>query len=126
MWGWLGVVGVNCAGPGRAMLGHGQRDGVPVASFAAMTDRSGAVVAAGEASTSWLAIAREGPVVRRALKMAVVVGTILLAINHGDALLRGDVDANRLLKMGLTYLVPYLVSTISSAGAIREMRLKQV
>ena len=47
------------------------------------------------------------------------MGGILIAINHGDALLRGEVDANRLVKMILTPLVPYMVSTISSVGAIR-------
>ena len=58
--------------------------------------------------------------VRRALTYAVVVGAILIAINHGDALLRGEIDGARLAKMGLTVLVPYLVSTLSSVGAWRE------
>jgi hypothetical protein len=61
-------------------------------------------------------------VVRRALGYAVVVGAILIAINHGDALLRGDVDAVRGAKMGLTVLVPYLVSTLSSIQALRGTR----
>ncbi|MEM7408777.1 MAG: nitrate/nitrite transporter NrtS [Myxococcota bacterium] len=68
---------------------------------------------------SWLALALSWPVVRRALGYAVVVGAILIAINHGDALLRGEWTANRLWKMGLTPLVPYLVSTLSSVGALR-------
>jgi len=61
-------------------------------------------------------------VVVRALKFAVVVGAILIAINHGDALLRGEVGLVRGLKMGLTVLVPYTVSTLSSVAAIREGR----
>ena len=72
----------------------------------------------------WLRVAREPTVVRRALKTAGIVGTILISINHGDALLHGQIDMNRLLKMGLTGLVPYLVSTTSSVGAILEMRRK--
>lgn len=48
---------------------------------------------------------------------AVVVGTVLVAINHGDALLRGELDGLRLLRMGLTVMVPYVVSTLSSVGA---------
>lgn len=44
--------------------------------------------------------------VRRATKVALVVGTILILINHGDALLRGDIDLNRILKMLLTVTVP--------------------
>jgi hypothetical protein len=56
----------------------------------------------------------------RALLYAVIVGTILIAINHGDAILRGEVDGIRIARMLLTTMVPYLVSTFSSVGAIRQ------
>jgi len=62
-------------------------------------------------------LATQRRVVRRALGFAVVVGSVLIAINHGDAIAAGDVDARRWLKMGLTVLVPYCVSTLSSVGA---------
>ena len=39
-----------------------------------------------------LALATSRPVVRRALGYGLVVGAILICINHGDALLRGEVD----------------------------------
>lgn len=68
----------------------------------------------------WLQLAASRPVVVRALKYAVGVGAILVAINHGDALLAGEVDGARLTRMGLTVLVPYCVSTASSVGALRE------
>lgn len=68
---------------------------------------------------AWLAIAARPTVTRRALAYALVVGPILIAINHGDALLRTDIDAARLGKMLLTLFVPYCVSTFSSVGAIR-------
>ncbi|MEZ4218341.1 MAG: nitrate/nitrite transporter NrtS [Myxococcota bacterium] len=68
----------------------------------------------------FLALAARARVVRRALGYAVVVGSVLIAINHGDALLAGDVSARRLLKMALTVLVPYCVSTLSSVGALRD------
>jgi hypothetical protein len=71
---------------------------------------------------AWIAVARERAVVRRAVTFAVVVGAILIAINHGDAILAGDVDTRRLLKMGLTVLVPYTVSTLSSVGATLAFR----
>ncbi len=58
-------------------------------------------------------------VVRRAVGYGVVVGAILIAINHGDALLRGEIDGVRWVKMILTPLVPYCVSTLSSVGALR-------
>jgi hypothetical protein len=61
-----------------------------------------------------------GAVVRRALLFAVTVGPVLVAINHGDALLAGELGAGRLLKIGLTMLVPYAVSTISSVLAMRS------
>jgi hypothetical protein len=78
-------------------------------------------VSAGEGA-GWLALATSASVVRRALGMAAVVGALLITINHGDAILRGDLDHARLLKMALTLLVPYCVSTYSSVGAMRAMR----
>ena len=71
---------------------------------------------------AWWQLATQKKVVRRALRYAVVVGAILITINHGDAILRGEVDTTRLLKMGLTLMVPYLVSTFSSVGAIRSLQ----
>ena len=68
----------------------------------------------------WLQIALQPSVVKRALGHAVVVGAILITINHGDAILRGDITRGRLFKMGLTVIVPYVVSTFSSVGALRE------
>jgi hypothetical protein len=67
-----------------------------------------------------LRLALESSVVKRALKYAVVVGLILIAINHGDAILRGDLTGGRLFKMALTVVVPYVVSTLSSVGALRR------
>ena len=67
----------------------------------------------------WFGFAVSGEVVRRAVAYAVVVGSVLIAINHDDALLRGDVGRFRLLQMALTVVVPYLVSTCSSVQAVR-------
>ena len=66
-----------------------------------------------------LELARQPRVVRRALAYAVVVGSLLIAINHGQAILAGEIDRGRLLQMGLTVMVPYAVSTLSSVGALR-------
>jgi hypothetical protein len=70
-------------------------------------------------SHNWLSMATRGSVVRRAIGYAVVVGAILIAINHGDAILAGTVDTPRAARMLLTVLVPYCVSTLSSVGALR-------
>jgi hypothetical protein len=71
--------------------------------------------------SEWLRLALDGAVVRRALRTAVFVGSILIGINHGDALLRGDVDGSRLFRICLTLLVPYGVSTTSSVAALRSI-----
>ena len=69
----------------------------------------------------WIRIATSAAVVRRALGYAAVVGALLIGINHGDALLEGRLDTARGLKMGLTLLVPYMVSTLSSVQALRGL-----
>lgn len=68
----------------------------------------------------WLQLATSGPVVKRALKFAVVVGAILITINHGDSILTGEIDSTRIFKMLLTVFVPYAVSTASSVAAILD------
>jgi hypothetical protein len=67
----------------------------------------------------WFRLAIRPSVVRRAFAYAVIVGAVLISINHGDAILAGTLDHGRMLKMGLTVLVPYCVSTLSSVGALR-------
>ena len=39
---------------------------------------------------SWIATARDPKVVRRSLRVAAVVGTLLVLINYGDRALTGD------------------------------------
>jgi len=67
-----------------------------------------------------LILSMQASVVKRALKYALVVGSILIAINHGDALLRGELSVGRVFRMALTAVVPYVVSTLSSVGAMRD------
>ncbi len=68
----------------------------------------------------WFALASSPAVMRRAAKYAVLVGIVLITINHGDAIVRGDIPASRILKMLLTVCVPYIVSTLSSVEAMRN------
>jgi len=68
----------------------------------------------------WLHLASSPSVVKRALGYAIVVGAVLITINHGDAILKGELSRGRILKMALTVLVPYVVSTLSSVSAMRE------
>ncbi|MBI2821498.1 MAG: nitrate/nitrite transporter NrtS [Acidobacteria bacterium] len=75
--------------------------------------------------SEWIRLATSRDIVVRASKYALGVGFILIAINHGDALLSGQVAAGRLIQMGLTVLVPYCVSTLSSVGAIQNIKRRQ-
>ena len=71
---------------------------------------------------SWLETARLPEIVRRALRVAAVVGTILVAINYTDRFLAGSLGAFEWVKMGLTYLVPYCVSTYTAVEMRRRER----
>jgi len=68
----------------------------------------------------WIGLATSRSVVQRATVVALVVGSILVIINHGDAIVRGDLSAGRLLRIALTIAVPYCVSTYSSVSALRD------
>lgn len=70
----------------------------------------------------WCALACSGPVVRRGLKFALIVGSILIAINHGDAILAGRLTGASYFKMTLTVFVPYVVSVLSSVSAMGGAR----
>lgn len=52
----------------------------------------------------------------RSLKVGLVVGTILALINYTDRALAGDMAGGDLIKLTLTYLVPYCVSTYASVA----------
>jgi hypothetical protein len=56
----------------------------------------------------------------RAVGVALVVGTILFAINQLDAVLRGELTFVLAAKVALTYLVPYCVSTYSAVEGSRR------
>jgi len=50
----------------------------------------------------------------RALRVALVVGVVLFAINQLDVVLRGEVTPLVIAKILLTFAVPYAVSTYSA------------
>ncbi len=70
----------------------------------------------------WCWLSLQPKVVIRATKFAVVVGAILIAINYGDVLLNGVITPRMAVKMALTVVVPYLVSTLSSVAAMMEAK----
>lgn len=73
---------------------------------------------------TWLRLAGHPGTVRRAFFTAVIVGSVLVGINHGPALLAGDFSRGRLVQMVMTYFVPYIVSTVSSVSTRRELAAK--
>lgn len=71
-------------------------------------------------------IALNRTVVRRAVRYGVIVGTLLIGINHGGAILSGTVTAGRMIQMVLTVVVPYLVSTLSSVESVLAQTKRSV
>jgi len=47
-----------------------------------------------------------------ALPIALVVGTVLLAVNQGSALAAGQVDVATALRALANYAIPYVVSSV--------------
>lgn len=59
-------------------------------------------------------------VTRRAVIVAFVVGPIIGCINYGEKIVYTAMFFDDWLRFGLTFLVPYSVSTWSSVMALRE------
>jgi hypothetical protein len=57
------------------------------------------------------------------LKMALVVGTLLAVINHGQALLTGHFTPGELLPLCLTYCVPFAVAMYCQVQGKRQRDL---
>jgi hypothetical protein len=68
-------------------------------------------------SFSYLAFGGGTP--RKALLTAILVGTILTSINHGDMLVSGDWPP--VWKVLLTYFVPYCVTTWGAITGKRSL-----
>jgi hypothetical protein len=69
----------------------------------------------------WLKLAMLRDVVRRAARTAVIVGSILTGINHGDEIVSGTLTRNGILQICLTIMVPYIVSTTSSVATLKGL-----
>jgi hypothetical protein len=59
------------------------------------------------------------------LKTALIVGSILFVINHGLALARGEMTAERWVSVSITYLMPYLVSVYGQYSYRRKLAIAQ-
>ncbi len=67
---------------------------------------------------NWIETATRPDIVLRGVRVGLIVGTILVAINQGNRLLAGEWSMEIFLKILMTYLVPYCVSTYASVSAI--------
>ena len=72
-----------------------------------------------QTSPSFLSIALSRSVVTSAIKVAIVVGTMLALINHYDKLATFSFQRSDIFKILLTYMVPYGVSTWSAVKALQ-------
>jgi len=70
----------------------------------------------------WLIIALRPPMLLRGIRVSLVVGTILIAINQGDQLLVNGVTGEMLWKIPLTYAVPFCVSVYAGTSAAFAQR----
>ena len=59
---------------------------------------------------------------RRTLTIAVVVGTVLTAINQADVIARGEATSTTVAKAVLNYLVPFIVSNLGLLVGTRDER----
>jgi hypothetical protein len=64
---------------------------------------------------TWLIL--RGATWRVALPVALVVGTLLAAVNQGSELIAGDADAATLVRMAANYAIPYVVSSVGYLSA---------
>ena len=67
----------------------------------------------------WFRLALRKDILARGLKIGVVVGTLLTAINYGDVLIAGEVLPLMYVKILMTFCVPFCVSTYASVAAAR-------
>ena len=56
-------------------------------------------------------------ILKRSIKTAIVVGTILAFINHGELIFSWSLTPQCWMKMGLTCLVPYSVASWTATKA---------
>lgn len=70
------------------------------------------------AEAVWLLMS--GRTARAATPVALVVGTILSAVNQGHLVLAGDVGATTWARIAVNYLVPFCVASIGFLSACRS------
>jgi hypothetical protein len=67
-----------------------------------------------------LAYCRRPEHLRRTLRIALVVGIVLTAINQLDVIVRGDATAATWVKCGMNFVVPFVVSNLGLLSGRRS------
>ena len=66
-----------------------------------------------------VALCRERRTLRRTSQIAVVVGCVLTGINQGDVLAEGKANTLTGVKIGLNFVVPFVVSNLGVLAGAR-------
>ncbi len=69
-----------------------------------------------------LDLALRKDVISRSVRVALVVGSVLILINYADKILARMMAPSDFVKVVLTYFVPYFVSTYASVSALLAPR----
>lgn len=69
-----------------------------------------------EAAGSWFA----KTTLRKTLKIAAIVGTLLSLINQGSVIAGGEATAATWVRVGMNYIVPFCVSSTGFLSATRR------
>jgi len=70
-----------------------------------------------------LATCRTPSNLRRTLTIALIVGTILSIINQGDVIVHGNATGATGIKIGLNFVVPFIVSNLGVLTGTRSARV---
>jgi hypothetical protein len=79
-------------------------------------------------SVTWTTLAEalrlfvRGATLRAGVPVSLVVGTILSIVNQGDKVVGGTATTSTWIRIGVNYLVPFLVSSYGFLAACREHR----
>jgi hypothetical protein len=73
-----------------------------------------------ESQCALIAYCLERATLLLSIKMALIVGTLLAVINHGQAIVTGHFTSDQLLPMLLTYCVPFAVAMYSQIQGKRQ------
>ena len=71
----------------------------------------------------FLKYSRDSVCMVRAVKVALVVGTVIGIINHYDEMLEGTLTGTNYFQMGITYTIPYMVNIFGSARQASHIEL---